>query len=177
MATGLHIPPAALNDAAFTLLEQYAQGMITDTTALTKVDVELYVAGIPFIQGEWLDLMEVIVMNGSDGLDSIKAARQLMQATTTLLQDAATWQVVLRWAADDTFSFDDFLTEMADKFKERYRFNDWKAIFDQVFKASRKGTAVEVVRATMAQRGVLDRPGAPDFSPPQLSSSSNKLSL
>ncbi|KAI6130562.1 hypothetical protein EDD16DRAFT_1515655 [Pisolithus croceorrhizus] len=171
MATGLHIPPAALNDAAFTLLEQYAQGMITDTTALTKIDVELYVAGIPFVQGEWLDLMEVIVMNGSDGLDSIKAARQLMQATTTLLQDAAAWQVVLRWAADDTFSFDDFLTEMADKFKERYRFDDWKAIFDQVFEASREGTTVEVVRAAMAQRGVLDHPGVHDNPPPQASSS------
>ncbi|KAI6141516.1 hypothetical protein EDD17DRAFT_1769749 [Pisolithus thermaeus] len=172
MATGLHIPPAALYDAAFTLLEQYVQGMITDTTALTKIDVKLYVVGIPFVQGEWLDLMEVIVMNGSNGLNSIKAAWQLMQATTTPLQDAATWQVVLRWAADDTFSFNDFLTEMVDKFKERYRFNDWEAIFDQVFEASCKGTAVEVVRAAMAQHGVLDRPGAPDFSPPQLSSSS-----
>ncbi|KAI6110368.1 hypothetical protein EDD16DRAFT_1522228 [Pisolithus croceorrhizus] len=159
MATGLHIPPAALYDAAFTLLEQYVQGMITDTTALTKIDVKLYVVGIPFVQGEWLDLMEVIVMNGSDGLNSIKAAWQLMQATTTPLQDAATWQVVLRWAADDTFSFNDFLTEMVDKFKERYRFNDWEAIFDQVFEASCKGTAVEVVRAAMAQHGVLDRPG------------------
>ncbi|KAI6156187.1 hypothetical protein EDD17DRAFT_1764512 [Pisolithus thermaeus] len=172
MVTSLHIPPAALNDVAFTLLEQYVQGMITDMTALTKIDVKLYVAGIPFIQGEWLDLMEVIVMNGSDGLNFIKAAQQLMQVTTTLLQDSTMWQVVLQWAADDTFSFDDFLMEMADKFKERYRFDNWKAIFNQVFEASHKGTTVEVVRAAMAQCGVLDCPSAPNFSPPQLSSSS-----
>ncbi|KAI6101119.1 hypothetical protein EDD16DRAFT_1526016 [Pisolithus croceorrhizus] len=151
MVTSLHIPPAALNDVAFTLLEQYVQGMITDMTALTKIDVKLYVAGIPFIQGEWLDLMEVIVMNGSDGLNFIKAAQQLMQ-------DSTMWQVVLQWAADDTFSFDDFLMEMADKFKERYRFDNWKAIFNQVFEASHKGTTVEVVRAAMAQCGVLDCP-------------------
>ncbi|KAI6100084.1 hypothetical protein EDD16DRAFT_1717600 [Pisolithus croceorrhizus] len=111
------------------------------------------------------DLMEVIMMNGSDGLDSIKAAWQLMQATTTLLQDAAMWQVVLRWAADDTFSFDDFLTEMADKFKERYRFDGLESYLRPVFEASHEGTAVGGCQGRHGFNVVSSTtPVAPNFS-------------
>ncbi|KAI5994305.1 hypothetical protein EDC04DRAFT_2910559 [Pisolithus marmoratus] len=155
MAPPIRLTHAALNDAAFALLEQYMKGEITDTAALTKIDVELHIAGIHFDTEEWLDLIEVILMNPTEGLNSIKAARQLAQAEVVpLLEDAAVWQLVLRW-------------EMQDRFEERYKFDDWKTIFDQVFKASHKGTTVEVVRAAMSERGV------PDLSSSQALSSDN----
>ncbi|KAI6016835.1 hypothetical protein PISMIDRAFT_18740 [Pisolithus microcarpus 441] len=104
--------------------------------ALTKIDVELDIAGIPFDQEEWLDLIKAKVV--------------------PLLEDAAAWQLVLWWAGDNSFSFDSFLQEMQDRFKERYKFNDWKTIFDQVFEASREGTTVKLVRAAMSEHGVPD---------------------
>ncbi|KAI6017297.1 hypothetical protein BKA83DRAFT_4128436 [Pisolithus microcarpus] len=172
MAPSIRLTRATLNDAAFALLEQYANGEITDTAALTKIDVELDIAGIPFDQEEWLDLIKVILMSPTEGLNSIKAARQLAQAKVVpLLEDAAVWQLVLRWAGDDSFSFDSFLQEMQDRFKERYKFDDWKTIFDQVFEASREGTAVELVRAAMSERGVLNPPSVPDLSSSQALSS------
>ncbi|KAI6017319.1 hypothetical protein BKA83DRAFT_4128456 [Pisolithus microcarpus] len=126
--------------------------------ALTKIDVELDVAGIPFDQEEWLDLIKVILMSPTEGLNSIKAARQLAQAKVVpLLEDAAAWQLVLQ--------------EMQDRFKERYKFDDWKIIFDQVFEASREGTTVELVRAAMSERGVLNPPSVPDLSSSQALSS------
>ncbi|KAI6029118.1 hypothetical protein PISMIDRAFT_17562 [Pisolithus microcarpus 441] len=140
--------------------------------ALTKIDVELDVAGIPFDQEEWLDLIKVILMSPTEGLNSIKAARQLAQAKVVpLLEDAAAWQLVLQWAGDDSFSFDSFLQEMQDRFKERYKFDDWKTIFDQVFEASREGTTVELVRAAMSECGVLNPPSVPDLSSSQALSS------
>ncbi|KAI6102097.1 hypothetical protein F5141DRAFT_1065613 [Pisolithus sp. B1] len=165
MATPIHITPAALNDVAFTFLEQYAQGKISDMVALTKIDVELAIVGIPFNQKEWLDLMEPIMMNPTEGLNSIKNAWQLVQVKTNpLLEDPTTWQLVLRWAANDSFSFTDFLAEMEGKFKDRYNFNEWRTVFDQVFEASRKGTTIEVVRAAMTEHGVLDCPSVHDLS-------------
>ncbi|KAI6022344.1 hypothetical protein PISMIDRAFT_17673 [Pisolithus microcarpus 441] len=172
MAPSIRLTCATLNDAAFALLEQYANGEITDTAALTKIDVELDVAGIPFNQEEWLDLIKVILMSPTEGLNSIKAARQLMQAKVVpLLEDAAAWQLVLWWAGDNSFSFDSFLQEMQDRFKERYKFDDWKTIFDQVFEASCEGTAVKLVRAAMSERGVLNPPSVPDLSSSQALSS------
>ncbi|KAI6023197.1 hypothetical protein BKA83DRAFT_4125843 [Pisolithus microcarpus] len=46
--------------------------------------------------------------------------------------------------------------EMQDTFKERYKFDDWKTIFNQVFEASHEGTTVKVVRAAMTEHGVLN---------------------
>ncbi|KIK20566.1 hypothetical protein PISMIDRAFT_12853 [Pisolithus microcarpus 441] len=106
--------------------------------ALTKIDVELDVTGIPFDQEEWLDLIKAKV--------------------APLLEDAAAWQLVLWW-------------EMQDRFKERYKFNDWKTIFDQVFEASCEGTTVELVRAAMSECGVLNPPSVPNFSSSQALSS------
>ncbi|KAI6035910.1 hypothetical protein PISMIDRAFT_13393 [Pisolithus microcarpus 441] len=60
---------------------------------------------------------------------------------------------------------------MQDRFKERYNFNDWKTIFDQVFEASCEGTAVKVVRAAMSECGVLNPPSVPDLSSSQALSS------
>ncbi|KAI6017296.1 hypothetical protein PISMIDRAFT_13851 [Pisolithus microcarpus 441] len=63
-----------LPTTAFALLEQYMNGEITDTAALTKIDVKLDITGIPFDQEEWLDLIKVILMSPTEGLNSIKAA-------------------------------------------------------------------------------------------------------
>ncbi|KAI5997586.1 hypothetical protein EDD15DRAFT_2194623 [Pisolithus albus] len=174
MAFPIRITPAVLNDAAFAFLEQHARGEISDMVALTKIDLELHLTGLKFEQEQWLDLFGVILLDPAEGLNSIKTARQLAQATTNpLLEDPAAWQLVLRWAADDdNISFPDFLAEMEGKFKDRYKFDDWKTIFDQVFEASRDGTAVEVVRAAMTERGVLDRSSVQDLSV-QSSSSAN----
>ncbi|KAI6023539.1 hypothetical protein BKA83DRAFT_4125093 [Pisolithus microcarpus] len=159
MAPPVHLPCAALNDAAFALFEQYVQGKISDMVALSKIDVELAITKICFEPEEWLDLIKIILMNPTEGLDSIRAAWQLMWVKVVpLLEDAAAWQLVLQWAGDDSLSFDSFLQEMQDTFKERYKFNDWKTIFDQVFKASHEGTTVEVVRAAMTEHGVLNPP-------------------
>ncbi|KAI5995900.1 hypothetical protein EDD15DRAFT_2195375 [Pisolithus albus] len=168
MLPPIRLTRATLNDAAFAVLEQYVKGEITELVALTRIDVELHVAGIRFDAEEWLDLIEVILMNPTEGLNSIKAARQLMQGP--LLEDAGAWQLALWWAGDDSFSFDSFLQEMQDRFKERYKYDDWNTIFDQVFEASRKGTAVEVVRAAMSERGVLNPPSVPVSSSQALSS-------
>lgn len=165
MAFPIRITPAALHDAAFAFLEQYARGEISDMVALTKIDVELHLAGLKFEQEQWLDFMGAILLDPAEGLNSIRTARQLAQAKTNpLLEDRAAWRLVLRWAADDNLSFPDFLTEMQSNFKDRYKFDEWKTIFDQVFEASRNGTAVEVVRAAMTERGVLDRPSVHDLS-------------
>ncbi|KAI6010025.1 hypothetical protein PISMIDRAFT_19130 [Pisolithus microcarpus 441] len=172
MVPSIHLTHATLNDAAFALLEQYVNGEITDTAALTKIDVKLDVAGIPFDQEEWLDLIKVILMSPTEGLNSIKAAQQLTQAKVVpLLEDAAAWQLVLWWVGDDSFSFNSFLQEMQDRFKERYKFDDWKTIFNQVFKASHEGTAVELVRAAMSECGVLNPPSVPNLSLSQALSS------
>ncbi|KAI6019434.1 hypothetical protein PISMIDRAFT_11288 [Pisolithus microcarpus 441] len=151
MAPSIRLTRATLNNAAFALLEQYVNGEITDMAALTKIDVELDIAGIPFDQEEWLDLIKAKVV--------------------PLLEDAAVWQLVLWWAGDDGFSFDSFLQEMQDRFKERYKFDNWKTIFDQVFKASCEGTAVELVRAAMSEHGVLNPPSVPNLSSSQALSS------
>ncbi|KAI5981831.1 hypothetical protein EDD15DRAFT_2203632 [Pisolithus albus] len=155
MAFPIRITPAVLNDAAFAFLEQYARGEISDMVALTKIDLELHLVGLKFEQEQWLDLFGVILLDPAEGLNSIKTARQLAQVTTNpLLEDPAAWQLVLRWAADDdNISFPDFLAEMEGK-------------------DSRDGTAVEVVRAAMTERGVLDRPSVQDLSV-QSSSSAN----
>ncbi|KAI5982199.1 hypothetical protein EDD15DRAFT_2203144 [Pisolithus albus] len=158
MSPPIRLTRATLNDAAFAVLEQYAKGEITESVALTRIDVELHVVGIRFDAEEWLDLIEVILMNPMEGLNSIKAARQLAQGP--LLEDAGAWQLVLWW-------------EMQDRFKERYKYDDWNTIFDQVFEASREGTAVEVVRAAMSERGVLNPPSVPDISSSQALSSDN----
>ncbi|KAI6023075.1 hypothetical protein BKA83DRAFT_4125762 [Pisolithus microcarpus] len=127
--------------------------------ALTRIDVKLHIAGIDFDEEEWLGLIGVILMNPMEGLHSIKAAQQLAQAgVVPLLEDAAVWQLVLRW-------------EMQDRFEERYNFNHWKTIFDQVFEASHEGTAVEVVRAAMSEHGVLNPPSVPNLSSSQALSS------
>ncbi|KAI6096785.1 hypothetical protein EDD16DRAFT_1714618 [Pisolithus croceorrhizus] len=175
MAPPIHLNCAAFNDVAFALLEQYMQGKISQMLALTNIDVELTITGIPFDEEEWLNLIRVILMNPTEGLDSIKAAQQLTQAKIVpLLEDAAAWQLVLQWAGDDSLPFDSFLKEMQDRYKERYKFDKWKPIFDQVFEASHEGTAVEVVRAAMAEHGVLNPPSVPGFS--SQASSSGKLS-
>ncbi|KAI6117939.1 hypothetical protein F5141DRAFT_1211752 [Pisolithus sp. B1] len=152
MAPPIHLNHAIFNDAAFTLLEQYMQGKISQMLALTNIDVKLTVMGIPFNEEEWLALIRVILMHPTEGLNSIKAAWQLAQAKIVpLLEDAAAWQ-----------------------FKERYKFNEWKFIFNEVFEVSHKGTTVEVVRAAMAEHGVLNPPSVPGLS--SQASSSGKLS-
>ncbi|KAI6009171.1 hypothetical protein EDC04DRAFT_2906667 [Pisolithus marmoratus] len=176
MASSICIPAAALNDVAFALLEQYAQGKISDTITLTKIDVKLAVAGIPFDQEEWLDLMGIILMNPTDGFNSIKAVWQLEQTKTTpVLEDVAAWQLVLGWAASDELSFDDFLAQMKKKFEDRFKFDEWSSVFDEVFEASREGAAiaVEVVKAAMIKCGVLYRPSVHDLSAPQALSSAS----
>ncbi|KIK14886.1 hypothetical protein PISMIDRAFT_16963, partial [Pisolithus microcarpus 441] len=145
MAFPIRITPAALHDAAFAFLEQYTRGEISDMVALTKIDVELHLAGLKFEQEQWLDFMGAILLDPAEGLNSIRTARQLAQAKTNpLLEDRTAWQL--------------------SNFKDRYKFDEWKTIFDQVFEASCNGTAVEVVRAAMTERGVLDRPSVHDLS-------------
>ncbi|KAI6141290.1 hypothetical protein BKA82DRAFT_4018881 [Pisolithus tinctorius] len=58
-----------------------------------------------------------------------------------------------------------------EKFSDRYQFNKWKSIFNQVFEVSWEGTAVEVVRAAMAEHGVVEPSSAHDAPPAQASSS------
>ncbi|KAI6015762.1 hypothetical protein PISMIDRAFT_10306 [Pisolithus microcarpus 441] len=141
---------------------------------LTKIDLELHLAGLKFEQQQWLDFMGVTLLDPAEGLNSIKMAQELMQEKTNpLLEDPAAWQLVLQWAADNNLSFTNFLTEMEGKFQDRYKFNEWKTIFDQVFKASRDGTTIEVVRAAMTKHGVLNRPSVQDLS--LQASSSDKL--
>ncbi|KAI6145967.1 hypothetical protein BKA82DRAFT_32442, partial [Pisolithus tinctorius] len=160
---------------AFAFLERFARDDVTDTSLLFNVEIELAVAGIAFKLEEWIDLIDIIILNLKGiGINAIKAVWELAQAKVVtvvpLLEDAATWQLVLRWAADDSLSFTNFLMEM-EKFGDRYQFDEWKSIFDQVFEASREGTAVEVVRAAMAERGVVEPSSACDAPPAQASSS------
>ena len=77
-----------------------------------------------------------------------------------MLEDVAAWQLVLGWAASDELSFNDFLVQMKNKFGDRFKFDEWAPVFDEVFEASREGAAVaiEVVKAAMIERGVLYRP-------------------
>ncbi|KAI5988225.1 hypothetical protein F5J12DRAFT_786916 [Pisolithus orientalis] len=147
------------NDKAFAFLERFTHKEFTDTTLLFNIKIELAVAGIAFKLEEWLDLIKIIILNlGGMGINAIKAAWELKQAKVApvvpLLEDAATWQLVLCWATDDSLSFSIFLTEM-EKFGNRYQFDKWKSIFDQVFEASWEGTTVEVIRAAMAEHGVI----------------------
>ncbi|KAI6136005.1 hypothetical protein F5141DRAFT_1208376 [Pisolithus sp. B1] len=123
--------------------------------ALTRIDVELVIMGIPFDQELWLDFMGVILLDPAEGLNSIKAVWQLAEAKTNpLLDNPTTWQL------------------MEGKFKDRYKFNEWKTVFDQVFEASHEGTAIEVARDAMTECGVLDCPSVHNVSP-QASSSAN----
>ncbi|KAI5991077.1 hypothetical protein F5J12DRAFT_786410 [Pisolithus orientalis] len=112
--------------------------------------------------------------NWRNGINAIQAAWELTQAKVVpvvpLLEDAATWQLVLHWATDDSLSFTNFLMEM-EKFSSRYQFDKWKSTFDQVFEVSWKGTAVEVVRAAMAECGVVEPSNACNAPPAQASSS------
>ncbi|KAI5980525.1 hypothetical protein EDD15DRAFT_2382444 [Pisolithus albus] len=142
--------------------------------ALTKIDLELHLAGLKFEQEQWLDLFGVILLDPAEGLNSIKTARQLAQATTNPLLEGSRCMAVgfAVGGRRRQYLLPDFLAEMEGKFKDRYKFDDWKTIFDQVFEASRDGTAVEVVRAAMTERGVLDRPSVQDLSV-QSSSSAN----
>ncbi|KAI6144104.1 hypothetical protein BKA82DRAFT_32604 [Pisolithus tinctorius] len=107
-------------------------------------------------------------------INAIKAAQELAQAKVVqvvpLLEDAATWQLVLHWATDDSLSFTNFLMEM-EKFGNRYQFNKWKSTFNQVFEVSWEGTAVEVIRAAMAEHGIIEPSCACNASPAQASSS------
>ncbi|KAI6018523.1 hypothetical protein PISMIDRAFT_9619 [Pisolithus microcarpus 441] len=171
MAFPIRITPAALHDVAFTFLEQYTQGKISDMVALTKINVKLHLMGLKFEQQQWLNFMGAILLDPAEGLNSIRTAWQFAQAKTNpLLEDRAAWQLVLRWVADNNPSFPDFLTEMQSNFKDRYKFDEWKTIFDQVFEASCNGTAMEVVRAAMTECGVLDHPSVHDLSLQALSS-------
>ncbi|KAI6148025.1 hypothetical protein BKA82DRAFT_4015093 [Pisolithus tinctorius] len=217
MEPKVEITPALLNDKAFAFLERFARDDVTDTSLLFNVEIELAVAGIAFKLEEWIDLIDIIILNPKGvrdkrhqgcasvmgefsarpkrevlsgersvvklllalwvlpkGTQTRSLQRELAQAKVVtvvpLLEDAATWQLVLRWAADDSLSFANFLTEM-EKFGNRYQFDEWKSIFDQVFEASREGTAVEVVRAAMAERGVVEPSSARDAPPAQASSS------
>ncbi|KAI5988430.1 hypothetical protein EDD15DRAFT_2371476 [Pisolithus albus] len=114
--------------------------------ALTKINVELHLVGLKFL------------LDPTEGLNSIKTAWQLTQVTTNpLLADPAAWRLVLQWATNDNLSFTDLLTEMVGKIKDRYKFNEWKTNFDQVFKASHNGTTIEVVRAAMTEHSTLRR--------------------
>ncbi|KIN98783.1 hypothetical protein M404DRAFT_31100 [Pisolithus tinctorius Marx 270] len=160
MEPKVEITPALLNDKAFAFLERFARDDVTDTSLLFNVEIKLAVAGITFKLEEWIDLIDIIILNLKGvGINAIKAVWELAQAKVVtvvpLLEDAATWQLVLRWAADDSLSFANFLTEM-EKFGDRYQFDEWKSIFDQVFEVSREGTAVEVVRAAMAEHGIVE---------------------
>ncbi|KAI5988237.1 hypothetical protein F5J12DRAFT_786928 [Pisolithus orientalis] len=136
------ITATLLNDKAFAFLES------------------LLLLASPFKLEEWLDLIKIIILNlGGMGINAIKAVWELEQAKVApvvpLLEDAAAWQLVLHWATDDSLSFSIFLMEM-EKFSNRYQFNKWKSIFNQVFKASWEGTAVEVIRAAMAEHGIIE---------------------
>ncbi|KAI6145636.1 hypothetical protein BKA82DRAFT_24368 [Pisolithus tinctorius] len=179
MEPKVEITPALLNDKAFAFLERFVCNDVTDTSLLFNVEIELAVTGIAFKLEEWIDLIDIIILNLKGvGINAIKAAWELAQAKVVtvvpLLEDAAAWQLVLCWAADDSLSFANFLMEM-EKFSDRYQFNEWKSIFDQVFKASREGTTVEVVRAAMAECGIIEPSSACD-APPALASSSCDVS-
>ncbi|KAI5994278.1 hypothetical protein F5J12DRAFT_785839 [Pisolithus orientalis] len=163
MEPKVEITAALLNDKAFAFLERFVCEEFTDTTLLFNIEIELAIAGIAFKLEEWLDLIKIIILNlGGMGINTIKAAQELKQAKVALvvplLEDAATWQLVLCWATDDSLSFGIFLTEM-EKFSDRYQFDEWKSIFDQVFEASWEGTAVEVVKAAMAECGIVKPSG------------------
>ncbi|KAI6154785.1 hypothetical protein BKA82DRAFT_23236 [Pisolithus tinctorius] len=160
MEPKVKITPTLHNDEAFAFLERFAHDDVTDTSLLFNVEIELAVAGIAFKLEEWIDLIDIIILNLKGvGINAIKAVRELVQTKVVtvvpLLEDAAAWQLVLCWAADDSLSFANFLMEM-EKFGDRYQFDEWKSIFDQVFKVSWEGTAVEVVRAAMAERGIIE---------------------
>ncbi|KAI6154738.1 hypothetical protein BKA82DRAFT_23323 [Pisolithus tinctorius] len=175
MEPKVEITPALLNDKAFAFLERFVRDDVTDTYLLFNVEIELAVMGIAFKLEEWIDLIDIIILNPKGvGINAIKAAWELAQAKVVtvvpLLEDAAAWQLVLRWAADDSLSFANFLTEM-EKFGARYQFDEWKSIFDQVFEASWEGTAVEVVMAAMAECGVVEPSSARNAPPAQASSS------
>ncbi|KAI6139213.1 hypothetical protein BKA82DRAFT_34171, partial [Pisolithus tinctorius] len=175
MEPKVEITPALLNDKAFAFLERFACNDVTDTSLLFNVKIELAIVGIAFKLEEWIDLIDIIILNPKGiGINAIKAAWELAQAKVVtvvpLLEDAAAWQLVLRWAADDSLSFANFLMEM-EKFSDRYQFDEWKSIFNQVFKVSWEGTAVEVVRAAMAERGIVEPSSACDAPPAQASSS------
>ncbi|KAI5993746.1 hypothetical protein F5J12DRAFT_785989 [Pisolithus orientalis] len=152
MEPKVKITPALLNDKAFTFLERFACNDVTDTSLLFNVKIELAATGINAIKAVW-ELTQAKVVS-----------------VAPLLENAAAWQLVLHWATDDSLSFANFLTEM-EKFGNRYQFNKWKSIFDQVFKASQEGTAVEVVRAAMAECGIVEPSSAHDGPPAQASSS------
>ncbi|KAI6000180.1 hypothetical protein F5J12DRAFT_784489 [Pisolithus orientalis] len=159
MEPKVEITAALLNDKASAFLERFVCEEFTDTTLLFNIEIKLAIAGIAFKLEEWLDLIKIIILNlGGMGINAIKAAQELKQAKVApvvpLLEDAATWQLVLCWATDDSLSFGIFLTEM-EKFSNRYQFDEWNSIFDQVFEASWEGTAVEVVRAAMAECGIV----------------------
>ncbi|KAI6147170.1 hypothetical protein BKA82DRAFT_33409 [Pisolithus tinctorius] len=177
MEPKVEITPTLLNDKAFAFLERFACDNVTDTSLLFNVKIELAVTGIAFKLEEWIDLIDIIILNPKGiGINAIKAAWELTQAKVVtvvpLLEDAAAWQLVLHWAADDSLSFANFLTEM-EKFGDRYQFDEWKSIFDQVFEVSREGTAVEVIRAAMAECGIIEPSSARDAPPAQASSSRN----
>ncbi|KAI6139772.1 hypothetical protein BKA82DRAFT_27026 [Pisolithus tinctorius] len=130
MEPKVEITPALLNDKAFTFLERFACNDVTDTSLLFNVEIELAVAGITFKLEEWIDLIDIIILNLKGiGINAIKAVWELTQAKVVsvvpLLEDAATWQLVLHWATDDSLSFANFLTEM-EKFGNRYQFDEWK---------------------------------------------------
>ncbi|KAI5991061.1 hypothetical protein F5J12DRAFT_786397 [Pisolithus orientalis] len=56
-----------------------------------------------------------------------------------------------------TFKLEECIFLMGmEKFSDRYQFDEWKSIFNQVFEASQEGTAVEVIRAAMAECGIVE---------------------
>ncbi|KAI5986267.1 hypothetical protein F5J12DRAFT_787257 [Pisolithus orientalis] len=160
MEPNVETTPTLLNDKAFTFLERFMCDDLPDTLLLFNVKIELAIVGITFKVEEWIDLINIIILNPKGiGINAIKAVWELTQTKVVpvvpLLEDAAAWQLVLCWASHDSLSFANFLTEM-EKFGNRYQFDKWKPTFDQVFEASWEGTAVEVVRAAMAEHGIVE---------------------
>ncbi|KAI6018541.1 hypothetical protein PISMIDRAFT_9610 [Pisolithus microcarpus 441] len=128
--------------------------------ALTRINVELHIAGIHFDKEEWLGLIGVILMNPMEGLNSIKAAQQLMQAgVVPLLEDAAVWQLVLWRCKIDSKRGTISMTG--------------KLSSTKYLKPPHEGTAVKVVRAAMSEHGVLNPPRFPILSSSQALSSDN----
>ncbi|KAI6043287.1 hypothetical protein EDC04DRAFT_2600328 [Pisolithus marmoratus] len=107
-----------------------------------------------YVQGKISDMITLAKID-------VELAIQLEQTKTIpVLEDVAAWQLVLGWAASDELSFDDFLVQMKKKFKDRFKFDEWSSVFDEVFKASHEGAAIaiEVVKAAMIKHGILYHP-------------------
>jgi hypothetical protein len=76
----INISAAIAYDPAFEWFVKYTRQDVSHTVAFSKIEVELYVAKLPYDDEEWSDLVDIFLKEGEAGMERIMGARNLIKA-------------------------------------------------------------------------------------------------